>query len=60
MSASSKRRAWENEAVTGKRRGRFTRSVARAPTHLYDWGLGWILRRRFLRLMSSATGGCPR
>jgi deazaflavin-dependent oxidoreductase (nitroreductase family) len=36
--------------VTPRRPGPVLTSILRAPTRLYDWHLGWIFGRRFLRL----------
>ena len=36
--------------MTGRRIGSFTGRLLRTPTRLYDWHLGFLLGRRFLRL----------
>jgi len=36
--------------VTTRKLGRVSRRMARLPGRLYDWKLGWLLGRRFLRL----------
>ena len=36
--------------MTTRKLGRVSRRMARLPGRLYDWNLGWLLGRRFLRL----------
>ena len=36
--------------MTTRKLGRVSRRLARLPGRLYDWNLGWLLGRRFLRL----------
>lgn len=36
--------------MTGRRPGPILAALLRAPARLYDWNVGWVLGRRFLRL----------
>ena len=43
--------------MTRRRPGPILAAVLRAPARLYDWNVGWVLGRRFLRL--THVGAAP-